>query len=404
MRDPTRILIISGQYPPQIGGGGSHVAYLVEELSRVQGVEVHLLTSRTPNKPVEKKIPGKNLFIHRAHFYELGGLHHEEAINKGLELCREVNPDLIHGQHFSGSLVGLHLSCAFNKPLIVTLHKTPMLNFDETKIRRDADYSYMNLLCSLDSVNSFVAGSNIFKSELVNLHVPESKIRLIKHGVRPRLLQRLSGGAKKVKFVLETLNLTVNNTLIVCPSRLDPERKGLDVFVAAGALLSQQLEEREFVFLITAEPKNQEERNYVQRLRMIAIEKGLRGRLEFKSFDFDHIPALYRLASACVLPSIREGLGLALLEAMAVRTPVVGSNTVGINEVIEKTEKEGLIFEAEDSGDLATQLKRLFREPSLVDTLRKEGLRKVKTEFNARRMAEEHLYLYLEKAKGQAQT
>jgi glycosyltransferase involved in cell wall biosynthesis len=75
------------------------------------------------------------------------------------------------------------------------------------------------------------------------------------------------------------------------------------------------------------------------------------------------LAALYRGAHALVYPSLFEGLGLPLLEAMHNRTPVIASNTTCIPEVVGPA---GILFDPFDHVTLATAMERAWREPEWV--------------------------------------
>ena len=470
MSDQLKILIISKQFPPTIGGGGAHASYLANELSLKKDVQVHVLTSAIGTKPSKKRIPGKNLIIHRLDFEHTESLHYEGAIRRGLQLCEEIEPDIIHGQHIAGALIGLHLKASFGIPLVVTLHKTPKTRWDETITRRAPIYSYLKLLSNFQMIDLFIAGSKAFERELKDVGVKDEKIRLIYHGIPiewykekaydnkkassviRRLLLRpteyfnidaeleddlikssLSGKLKdsgKLKEIFKANGFSLSDNasvtkekenewiiideevfivkkedgklniypvdLIICPTRLDEKRKGIESFVKACGLLRQQIKDRNFIFLITGTAKNKAERRYKKELERIASTMRIKNRLRFISFKADELPALYRLARVCVLPSIREGLGLVLLETLAVRTPVVGSNVPGINEVIESNGEHGLLFELGDHEDLEDQLVKLLTNDDLRQKLKREGFKRIKRHFNAELMADKHIECYNE--------
>lgn len=396
MSDRLKILIISKQFPPIIGGGGSHAFYLASELSLKEEVEAHVLTSSVGTKPSQKAMPGKRLFVYRVDFGHTASLPYNGAINKGLQLCGSIKPDIIHGQHMAGALVGLHLKASLGIPLVVTLHKTPRSKWDETITRRDPLYSYMKLLSRLEMVDLFIAGSKAFEHELKCLGIPKRKIKLIYHGIPIEWYKNKAYDKEKASLVIKTLDLSPNDNLIICPSRLDEKRKELHVFVKACGLLRKQIKNKKFLFLITGTARDREERRFKKELEHIASTWRIKNRLRFISFKQDELPALYGLAKACVLPSIREGLGLVLLEALAVRTPVVGSNVPGIDEVIKTSEKHGLLFELGEYKELADQLMKLFTNEQLVGKLKREGFKRLKTHFTAELMADNHLRCYME--------
>ena len=389
-----RILIISKQYPPTIGGGGSHAFYLARELSLHKNVEVHVLTSTVKEKPHFERIKGRNLTVYRVDFGHTETFPYEGAMRKGLELCQQIKPHILHGQHIGGAFLGLHIKTAFKKPLVVTLHKTPMLNWDPTKIKDEPLYTFIKLLSRMETIDAFIAGSKVFRKELLKFGVSKDKVKLIYHGIPIKWFKNMAYDSNRVSSVVAKLNLRQNDNLIICPSRLDEKRKEIDIFVKAAGLLKQRIPEKNFVFLITGTARNQKESNYIEYLKNIASSSNIRDCLRFESFVLEEIPALNQLAKACVLPSIAEGLGLVLIEALAVRTPVIGSNTHGIREVIRTHGKQGLRFEVGNHEELGNHLVKLFTDNNLLNRLKREGFKRVKKHFDAGLMVDKHLEIY----------
>jgi glycosyltransferase involved in cell wall biosynthesis len=355
MKKKINVLIISKQYPPAIGGGGAYSYYLANSLSLKQNINVNVITSHFETLYSEQKIKNKNLTIHRIKFEHSLALPYESAIEKCMDLFNKdkIKPDLIHAQHITGTYVGMHLSSSFNIPLICTLHKTP-IQWDNSIIKRSPLYSHLKLLTNVESINIFIAGSEIFKKELLKLGVKREKIRFVYHGVPINILQRLAYGKKKIQSVINKLNLSEKEILIVCPSRID-KRKQLEVFINAVGLLQNELKDFRFKFLITGEPNDPSQKKQVEILLEIAEVYGIQDQLIFKSFEFEEIPALFSLAKVCILPSTREGLGLVVLESLAIPTPVIVSQGTGVNEIIKRNGTHGLCFLAGDHVDLNRQ-------------------------------------------------
>ncbi len=82
------------------------------------------------------------------------------------------------------------------------------------------------------------------------------------------------------------------------------------------------------------------------------------------------LPALYAAAAALVFPSLFEGFGLPVLEAMASGCPVLCANTTSLPEVAGDA---ALFFDPHNPQDLATQLARLLSQPELSAELRDRG-------------------------------
>lgn len=85
------------------------------------------------------------------------------------------------------------------------------------------------------------------------------------------------------------------------------------------------------------------------------------------------LPALYRLASVLVWPSIYEGFGLPVLEAMASGLPVITSHTSSLPEL---TAGAALLVNPYDPAEITAALTELLGSPALVQRLRAAGLKR----------------------------
>jgi glycosyltransferase involved in cell wall biosynthesis len=92
-------------------------------------------------------------------------------------------------------------------------------------------------------------------------------------------------------------------------------------------------------------------------------------------------------ASIFTLPSIvtdfggREGIPVALMEAMAMQIPVISTNSVGIPELIESG-KEGILVTERNAEELASALEFLIKNPQTGIQMGINGREKILREFN----------------------
>ncbi len=103
------------------------------------------------------------------------------------------------------------------------------------------------------------------------------------------------------------------------------------------------------------------------------------------------LPALYSGATLFVLPSLYEGFGLPVLEAMACGVAVACSNTSSLPEVVG--DGGALLFDPTDASDMAAVIARALSEPGLLNHLRDQALRRART-FTWQRTAEQTLAAY----------
>ena len=86
----------------------------------------------------------------------------------------------------------------------------------------------------------------------------------------------------------------------------------------------------------------------------------------------DDVPAVTAALDVAVLPSYREAQGLALLEAMALRRPVVATAVGGVPEMVEH-EQTGLLVPARDPVALGAAIARILTDHPLADMLARAG-------------------------------
>ena len=104
-------------------------------------------------------------------------------------------------------------------------------------------------------------------------------------------------------------------------------------------------------------------------LEKLTDELGLQEKVKFLGeISNEKIPE-YLLAADCfVLPSIKEGFGIAVLEAMAVGVPVIASRVGGILDIIEDG-RNGLLVEPVDSEAIAQAILKIYEQPEISSYL-----------------------------------
>jgi glycosyltransferase involved in cell wall biosynthesis len=108
-------------------------------------------------------------------------------------------------------------------------------------------------------------------------------------------------------------------------------------------------------------------------LKEAASKRGVSEKVKFLGWR-DDVPEIMAILDILVLPSMNEGMGRVLVEAMAAGKAVVGSRVGGIKDLI-KEEENGLLAIPGDVEDLSRAIERLLGEPGLRAEMGKAGRR-----------------------------
>jgi glycosyltransferase involved in cell wall biosynthesis len=116
-----------------------------------------------------------------------------------------------------------------------------------------------------------------------------------------------------------------------------------------------------------------------------AVRLGIGGRVRRIGYiDRAQLPALYSGSQATVMPSLYEGFGLPVLEAMACGAPVVASSSSSLPEIVGDA---GLVVDPFDVDGWAAAMRRVASDAGLRDSLSESGLRR-SSEFTWARCAD----------------
>jgi glycosyltransferase involved in cell wall biosynthesis len=129
-------------------------------------------------------------------------------------------------------------------------------------------------------------------------------------------------------------------------------------------------------------------------LRQLAASLDLSRRLTFVDGGVSMSGYLSAIDIFC-LPSLQQGIGVMMLEAMALGRPVIASGVGGVTSVVQDR-VTGLIVPPSDSRRLADSIIELLQNRSLARQIAASGQNLVRSDFNEQRMLDELIALYRE--------
>lgn len=268
-------------------------------------------------------------------------------------------PDLIHIQSWSMYRLGAWLARRIGRPFVLGIHGYLP---PQARIRFSRQWG-----------RRIIAVSQSVKSELMSrTSLPPQMVSVIHAGVDVPV----SAAAPPV--------LAPGRVPVVGTAGPLETVKGHVFFLGAAQRVAAVHPQAEFL-VAGAGP---EEEN----LRRLARELGVDHKVTFASNLYDFSASLGAMDIFC-LPSLRQGLGTIMLEAMALGRPVIASGVGGIYSVVRNNET-GLVVPPSDSASLAERILELLHDPVRARAIGEAGRRLVGEEFGVERMVAQTADLY----------
>jgi glycosyltransferase involved in cell wall biosynthesis len=211
----------------------------------------------------------------------------------------------------------------------------------------------------------FIVNTHAMKEELLSLKkIPSDRIDVIPHGPSGNYRPVQKSPQNRKKYI----DKYTKDDYILCVGTIEP-RKNLPVLIKAFKLLK----EREFpAKLVIAGGKGWQYEDTVKLPRNLGIEK----EVIFTGYvDEETMLYLYNFAVLSVYPSIYEGFGIPVIEAMSCGTPVIVSNIPSLTEVAGEA---AVTFSPQDHEELAHTIEKIFFSGSLRTELGEKGHEKAR--------------------------
>jgi glycosyltransferase involved in cell wall biosynthesis len=208
---------------------------------------------------------------------------------------------------------------------------------------------------------------------------PEAKITVIRGAINLNSYPALSNPKlKRQELGIPEVAIVIGNV-----GRLEAA-KGQVFLLKAAALILARHPDTYFVIVGKGRLKAS--------LENLAQELKISHRVMFTGFR-DDMPEIMQSFDIFAFPSLWEGLGMVLLEAMAYRLPVVASKIGGIQDVVI-TGETGILTKTSDHQALAAALMELLENPEQRRAYGEAGYKRVSTEFREDNFLDKHAALY----------
>jgi glycosyltransferase involved in cell wall biosynthesis len=289
-----------------------------------------------------------------------------------MNLYREHRVDAVHSHEFTMAVYGAAASRLLKLPHVITMHG----GFKTTKTLRRRIALRWAIRQSDHTVTVSGATQRQFAKDL---GVDESLFTVVPNGV-----PRAAGDAARVRA---EFGINEGDCVMLAVGTLE-RHKGHRVLLEALARLDSAGLAAPWKLIIAGGRGGDQHDPLLQQVRQTKLEKRV-----YIVTNRNDVPELLALADVFVMPSLIEGLPMALLEAMLAGKAIVASRTAGIPEAITD-DREGLIVPPSDVEALAAALRALLLDPTRRAALAANASVRAERDFTVQVMAERYERLY----------
>jgi glycosyltransferase involved in cell wall biosynthesis len=328
--------------PAVMGGAGSgrYPRELAQALGRRADVELLTLTAtrRRGSAALSRIVQG---VWREGAYYPFGLARRARAFGADLVHCPDAYAPRVPG-----------------RPLVLTIHDVLPLRYPQLFPRVVVAYSRLSWTAAARRAERVITGSEHTRRELMELlGVPAERVAVTPYGVS----ERFRPAEPDPDWLAGRFG--IDRGFVLCVGTLEP-RKNLATALRAFERVARETD----VLLVVAGGAGWRNEVFERELPRAAERVRLTGYVS----DEDLV-RLYSSASCFLFPSLYEGYGLPLLEAMACGAPVVAGDATSLPEVVGDA---GLTVPARDETAVAVAVLRLLNDPELAAGLRERGLRR----------------------------
>jgi len=224
-----------------------------------------------------------------------------------------------------------------------------------------------------------VSGEIVGKMRLARIDT--KKICLIENGVN---LDRFVGNISS-SSIRESFGIKKGKIVIGTVGSLTKEKGHIYLLRAIPKVIESF---PEMVFLFVGDGKES------SNLERMVSKLGIEDKVIFAGMRKD-VPEILSILDVFVLPSLSEGLPLALLEAQAARVPVVATRVGAIPDVV-KDRVTGILIPPEDPEAIAKSIVRVLSDRKGAHNMAQKGFERIRDNFSSEKMASKYIALYQE--------
>lgn len=303
-----------------------------------------------------------------------------KALFRLTRLLRQLKPDLVHTHSSKAGILGRLAARLAGVPAVVhTIHDLPQ-NFARRPMVK-AVYRWLETLAAKWTDHLFTVSEINLQQILAERIAPRSKVSIAYQGLELERFQGLPPASQQ----RQAWGLPEGAEVVGMVARLEPAKDHPTLLRA----FAQVARTRPRAYLVIVGQGHLEDQ-----LRELAVQLGLEQRVLFTGWVENQLHAIQAL-DLLVLSTHYEGLGVVLLEALALAVPVISTRIGGTQEVIREGQT-GLFVPPLDCQALAAAIESMLSHPGLARQMAEAGRADVTSRYLVERSNQEIYRVYQE--------
>jgi len=353
--------------------GAENVVLELSKETAKQGVWVTIGILENRNNLHMELVDGARDEELKVQIFPCKGRFDSKTIANMRDFIDKEQPNILHSHGYKSNFYAWRALSGRKIPWIITNH-------GKRVGMKLSLYNRLNFFF-MKKADKIVAVSKEIANEMTKKGIPALKIVVIANGID---LQRFTDHRGN-NDLRKSFGLNGSNNIIGTIGSLTEEKGHIYLIEAARQVIDKYPECR---FLIVGDGGQ----------RRLLEEKtsllGLTDKVLFSGSRKD-VPEILSMLDAFVLPSLKEGLPMALLEAMAARVPVIGTSVGAIPKVIEDG-ISGMLIPPENPDAIAEAISTILSDGNSAKEMARRGFEKVRDNFSSKTMFEKYLSVYKE--------
>ncbi len=368
-----RIAIITDEAEGQAVGMGTYTLNLVENILKQDKENEYWLVHRKKEENQIYSLANEIIIPYNPRF-PFSTIRNFHTLPKKL---REYDFDIVHHTTNIGPFISKSIWPTKKGKCVETVHDIIPLLFDDTH-EGIVKFAFKHLLPRITkNVDKIITVSEASKKDIIQrLRVKEEKIKVIYEAASEIYKPEKNRNLEKYG---------INEDYILFVGSLEP-KKNITTIIRAFSRFKKTGAKHK---LVLAGKKGWYYNNIMSEIKKQNIVQDV----IFPGYvPLEDMPAIYSCATLLCLPSLYEGFGLPILEAMSCGTPFIGSNRGSIPEIAGNA---GIIVEPLDWQKISEKMEEIANNKKLRQKLKAKGIEQSK-KFSWKKTAKETINLYNE--------